>query len=85
MNIFTYSTVYPIPHCINTKGHFNSNANFFSEVDLGIDSVCLDDDALTSLIVDMELESMNTLPELKVVNSDLTDCCILTTTRERTS
>lgn len=53
---------------------FNSSAPKF-------DSVILDDDALTSLILEMELDKMNVLPELQVVNADLTDCSVLTSNR----
>lgn len=49
------------------------------------DSVILDDDALTSLILEMELDKMNVLPELQVVNADLTDCDVLSTSRQQES
>ena len=42
-------------------------------------SVILDDDALTSLILEMELDKINVLPELQVVNLDLTECNVLNT------
>ena len=47
------------------------------------DTVVLDDDALTSLILEMELDKINVLPELQFENFDLTDCSILTINRER--
>ena len=86
-NIFTYSNAYPIPHCIHSRsgevatqrmGFLDSSASRF-------DSVILDDDALTSLILDMELDKVSVLPELQVVNADLTDCNVLTRNRQQAS
>lgn len=73
-SIFTYSNAYPIPHCVHNSGKFGVQDKDFnsSECDVAI----LDDDALTSLILEMELEQLNALPELQVVNADLTDCTI---------
>lgn len=79
-SIFTYSNAYPIPHCVHRNGESDSQSmNFFSSSDPRFDSVILDDDALTSLILEMELDKMNALPELQVVNADLTDCIITST------
>lgn len=76
-SIFTYSNAYPIPHCIHRNGEFEvQDIDFLSLNSSGFDSVILDDDALTSLILEMELDQMNALPELQVVNADLTDCSI---------
>lgn len=52
---------------------------------LKFDSVILDDDALTSLIIEMELDKINVLPELQLVNADLTDCNVLITNRHTAS
>lgn len=79
-SIFTYSNAYPIPHCIHRSGNFEAQSmDFFSSNESRFDSVILDDDALTSLILEMELDKMNVLPELQVVNADLTDCSVVST------
>ena len=79
-SIFTYSNAYPIPHCIHRSVNFEAQSmDFFSSNESRFDSVILDDDALTSLILEMELDKMNVLPELQVVNADLTDCSVVST------
>lgn len=81
-SIFTYSNAYPIPHCVHRNGENEvQSMDFFNSSDPRFDSVILDDDALTSLILEMELDKMNALPELRVVNADLTDCSVLTSNR----
>ncbi|KAJ7390530.1 hypothetical protein OS493_024565 [Desmophyllum pertusum] len=81
-SIFTYSNAYPIPHCIHRNGEYEvQSMDFFNSSAPKFDSVILDDDALTSLILEMELDKMNVLPELQVVNADLTDCSVLTSNR----
>lgn len=83
-SIFTYSNAYPIPHCVHRNGEFEvQSMDFFNSSDPRFDSVIVDDDALTSLILEMELEKMNALPELRVVNADLTDCSVLTSNRPK--
>ena len=83
-SIFTYSNAYPIPHCVHRNGEFVvQSMDLFISNDLRFDSVILDDDALTSLLLDMELDKMNALPELQVVNADLTDCSVLTSSRPK--
>jgi len=80
--IFTYSNAYPIPHCVHrNKEKEVQSMNFFNSSDPRFDLVILDDDALTSLILEMELDKMNPLPELQVVNADLTDCNVLTSNK----
>lgn len=81
-NIFTYSNAYPIPHCIHTSGHVEvQSMDLLNSTESRLDSVILDDDSLTSLILEMELDRMNVLPELRVVNADLTDCSVVSTNR----
>lgn len=76
-SIFTYSNAYPIPHCVHKSGKFGvQDRDLTSFNSSGCDLVIPDDDALTSLILEMELEQLNALPELQVVNADLTDCTI---------
>lgn len=85
-SIFTYSNAYPIPHCIHRGGDFEAQTmDYFKSSAPRFDSVILDDDALTSLILEMELDKMNVLPELQVVNADLTDCDVLSTSRQQES
>ena len=85
-SIFTYSNAYPIPHCIQRRGDFEMHSmDFFSSNESRFDSVILDDDALTSLILEMELDKMNVLPELQVVNADLSDCSIVSTNGKQSS
>ena len=83
-SIFTYSNAYPIPHCIHSNGQPPLQVQSMDLFDLAdsrfSNSVILDDDALTSLILEMELDKINVLPELKVVNFDLTECSVLNTT-----
>ena len=82
-SIFTYSNAYPIPHCIHSNGQPQLQAqsmDLLNLADSGLNSVILDDDALTSLILEMELDKINVLPELQVVNFDLTECNVLNTT-----
>lgn len=84
--IFTYSNAYPIPHCIHRSGNFEvQKMDVLDSGSLKFDSVILDDDALTSLIIEMELDKINVLPELQLVNADLTDCNVLTTNRHTAS
>lgn len=84
--IFTYSNAYPIPHCIHRSGNFEvQKIDVLDSSSLKFDSVILDDDALTSLIIEMELDKINVLPELQLVNADLTDCNVLTTNRHTAS
>ena len=84
--IFTYSYAYPIPHCIHRSGNFEvQKTDVLDSSSLKFDSVILDDDALTSLIIEMELDKMNVLPELQLVNADLADCNVLTTNRHTAS
>lgn len=85
-SIFTYTNAYPIPHCIRTNGQQYSQSqsvDFLNPTDSRFDTVILDDDALTSLILEMEVDKINVLPELQFANVDLTDCSVLTTNRDQ--
>lgn len=80
-DIFTYSSPYPIPHCINLPTQLSpEDLEFLNSLSYGtLDSVLVDDALLSGLIVELGLDQPNTpgLPELEVQHMDLSDTSVM--------
>lgn len=80
-DIFTYSSPYPIPHCINLPTQLSpEDLEFLNSLSYGtLDSVLVDDALLSGLIVELGLDQPSDLglPELEVEHMDLSDSSVL--------
>ena len=80
-DIFTYSSPYPIPHCINLPTQLSpEDLEFLNSLSYGtLDSVLVDDTLLSGLIVELGLDqpSEMDLPQLEVEHMDLSDSRVL--------
>ena len=70
--IFTYSNAYPIPHCIHRSGNFEvQKMDVLDSSSLKFDSVILDDDALTSLIIELSVVAQKKFTNQNTVEATL--------------
>lgn len=74
-DIFTCSSTYPIPHCINLPTELSAeDLEFLNSLPCGaLDSLRVDDALLSGLITELGLDQPSELdlPQLEVDNSDL--------------
>lgn len=78
-NVFDYNSSYPLTHCVKPS----TGLVTFDDLNLlclsvyGIDAGNIDDDTISTLIVEMGLDRMEKLPELRVGHHDLSDQNVL--------
>jgi len=74
-NVFDYNSQYPLSHCVKPSPGLLS----FDDLNLLCTSVCelddsyVKDDIIASLVVELGLEHMQKLPELRVGHHNLSD------------
>ena len=68
---FSYNSPYPLAHCVKPSTGLLS----FDDLNLlcGLDSALVKDDILASLVMELGLDRMEELPELKVGHHNLSD------------
>jgi hypothetical protein len=78
-DVFDYSSPYPLSHCVKpSTGLLNfDDLNLLCLSVYGLDSGNIEDDVISALVVELGLDQMEKLPELKVGHHDLSDKNVL--------